>query len=123
MKLTEPEEPALKVCEPVKAIALAPVSWMVIEEAPPPVSETVPVPASVRAPVERNCMVAADLVVVMVPELVRVEPLTFIVMLPVAARVTLLLTLVAADVVVVTGPPLRFNVVVLDPLDLANVRV
>ena len=90
--------------------------------APLPVSEMVPVPATVSPLVLSICMVPAALVVVIMPELVSMLLLTFMVRLSVIATVTLPLTLVPADdVLVVTGPPERFKVVELEPLPLANV--
>ena len=102
---------------------MAPPAWTVIEAAPPPVRETVPVPAMVSAPVLSSWIEPPALPDVMVPALVSVLPLTFMVMLLLDATVTLESTLVAAEVVVVTGPPLRLSVVVLMPADLAKVRV
>jgi hypothetical protein len=60
---------------------------------------------------------------VIVPAFVSVPPLTFIVMLLFDATVTLAFTFVAALVVVVTAPPLRFSVVAPLPAVFANVNV
>jgi len=81
------------------------------------------VPATVNAPELSNWIVPAPLLDVIVPAFVNVLPLTFIVMLLLLATVTLPFTAVPAEVVVVTAPPLRFNVVVPAPTDLANVSV
>ncbi len=101
---------------------MAPPAWRVMEAAPPPVRETVPVPATVSAPVLRSWMEPPALPEVMVPLLVNIFPLIFMVMLLLEARVTLALTFVPTEVVVVTGPPLRLRVVVPAPADLAKVR-
>src|SRR5437868_6846819 len=78
--------------------------------APPPNSDTVPVPATVRDPVLVNVISPAALVDVITPLLVNVLLLTFIVMFRSEDTVTFAFTVVPAPVVfVVTAPPFRFR--------------
>ena len=97
----------------------------VIAFAPAPVTDTVPVPAIVSPLVESSWMVPAALLDVIVPELVRVLPFIFIVVLLFDDTVTLALTVVvpAPETVVVTAPPFRLRVTTLAlTADFWNVR-
>ena len=88
-----------------------------------PVADMVPLPATVSAPVVARTLTAEaePLLVVTVPLFVKVAPFTFIVMVLLPDRVTLLFTDVLALVVVVTAPPVILSTAAEAPL-LANVR-
>lgn len=89
-------------------------------EKPPADCENVPVPANVSAPVLCISMVPALSDESTSPLLVRTPPFTFMVMFLLDETVTAE-SMAVLMAVVVTAPPLRFNVVAPAPADFENV--